>query len=196
MTRQPVSEIFQVPSDENSGFSSVAWNPDGNTLAIGLGEPGGLGVWNVSTRQSVWRMPTHAEGPRQVVWSDNGQLIASAGGDRVAQVWSADSGKLLQTLKGHQFPVSSVAFSPDGKRVASLSFNREVKVWEWETARKVFEFQRPGSLRIRWTALGELEPGRTTARSGMQHRRNSDFGTTRPAERFARCKGTRPMSAP
>jgi WD40 repeat protein len=139
-------QIFRVPSDEKSTFSSVAWNPDGNTLATGFGDPGGLGVWNVSTRQNVWRVPTQAEGPRQVVWSNNGRLIASAGGDRVAQVWSADSGKLLQTLKGHQFPVSSVVFSPDGKRVASVSFNREVKVWEWETARKVFEFQRPGSF--------------------------------------------------
>jgi eukaryotic-like serine/threonine-protein kinase len=145
-------QIFRVPSDQKSGFSSVAWSPDGNTLAIGFGEPGGLGepgalgVWNVSTRQSVWRVPAHAEGTRHVAWSNNGRLIVSAGGDRLAQVWSADSGKLLQTLKGHQFPLTSVAFSPDGKRIASASVSREVKVWEWETARKVFEFQRPGSF--------------------------------------------------
>src|SRR6202041_3196085 len=99
-----------------------------------------------STRQSGWRVPAHAEGTRHVAWSNNGRLIVSAGGDRLAQGWSADAGKLLQTLQGDQVSLTSVAFSPDGKRIASASVSREVKIWEWETARKVFEFQRPGSF--------------------------------------------------
>ncbi|XTI83259.1 WD40 repeat-like protein [Cenococcum geophilum] len=44
--------------------------------------------------------------------------------------WDAQSGKCLQTLKGHSSSVRSVAFSADSTRLASASEDSTVKIWD------------------------------------------------------------------
>ncbi|KAL7920860.1 hypothetical protein ACQKWADRAFT_152275 [Trichoderma austrokoningii] len=49
-----------------------------------------------------------------VVFSPNGQRLASGSYDSTVRVWDANSGACLQTLEGHSGRVSSVVFSPNG----------------------------------------------------------------------------------
>jgi WD40 repeat protein len=53
-----------------------------------------------------------------VVFSPNGQLLASAALDRVVRVWSRSNGRLI-TLDGHSNGVLRVRFSPNGNLLAS-----------------------------------------------------------------------------
>jgi Tol biopolymer transport system component len=45
------------------------------------------------------------------------------------------TGKLLNTLKGHEGSVYSVGFSPDGQQLASGSFDSTIKIWDVTTGK-------------------------------------------------------------
>jgi WD40 repeat protein/serine/threonine protein kinase len=73
-----------------------------------------------------------------VVFSPNGQRLASASRDQTVKVWDAATGQVLLTLKGHTQYVLSVCFSPDGQRLASASDDATVKVWDAATGKEVY----------------------------------------------------------
>jgi eukaryotic-like serine/threonine-protein kinase len=65
-----------------------------------------------------------------VAFSRAGRQIASGSNDGRIEVWDAEGGTKLATLKGHAQPVRSVAFSPDGERIASGSNDKTIKLWD------------------------------------------------------------------
>ncbi|MEH1831336.1 MAG: WD40 repeat domain-containing protein, partial [Nostoc sp.] len=74
-------------------------------------------------------------GVRSVVFSPDGQRLASASGDKTIKLWDAATGKPLQTLSGHSDRVYSVVFSPDGQRLASASYDNTIKLWDAATGK-------------------------------------------------------------
>ena len=77
------------------------------------------------------RLIRHRDRVLGIVFSPDGETIASASFDKTVKLWNRE-GKLLQTLKGHQEGVYSVAFSPDGETIASTSADRTIKLWNRE----------------------------------------------------------------
>jgi WD40 repeat protein len=73
-----------------------------------------------------------------VAWSQDGTRIASGGGDRTAQVWSAPTGTHIATYSGHTAAVTSVAWSPDETCVASGSDDKAIHVWDATNGTIVF----------------------------------------------------------
>lgn len=76
-----------------------------------------------------------------VAISPNGKMIATAGTDKVVNIWRAEDGLLLRSLEGHGGTVNRVAFTPDSRSVVSVSSDHNARLWDLDsgTLRKRFD---------------------------------------------------------
>jgi WD40 repeat protein len=75
---------------------------------------------------------------RSVVFSPDGNQLASSHRNGKIVVWNAETGKVAcAQFKGHQNSVHSIAFSPDGTRIVSGSRDKTVMVWDAVTGSSV-----------------------------------------------------------
>lgn len=78
----------------------------------------------------------HRDTVKSVVFSPDGQTIASSSSDTTIKLWNAVTGRERVALDGHAGPVNSVSFSPDGRTIASGSHDKTVKLWDAATGQE------------------------------------------------------------
>lgn len=125
-------KVIQDPDDSGNFFDSLAWSPDGHTLAVGTYRQGVL-VWGLTVGHQRWPGQKVDTWIRHVAWSPDGSLLAGGGADGSVYVWDTASGTLLHRLAGHQSTITSVAWSPNGAQLASGSSSQaggELFLWE------------------------------------------------------------------
>ncbi|AFY35989.1 WD40 repeat-containing protein [Calothrix sp. PCC 7507] len=74
------------------------------------------------------RLQAHEKIVQSVIFSPDGQILATASYDKTIKLWRTD-GSLINTLPGHTKPVTSVKFSPNGQILASASQDGTVILW-------------------------------------------------------------------
>ncbi|MEH2276781.1 MAG: ribosome assembly protein 4, partial [Nostoc sp.] len=87
--------------------------------------------------QELNTLEGHSSAVYSVVFSPDGQRLASASSDNTIKLWDVATGKAVQTLTGHSDVVRSVVFSPDGQRLASASADKTIKLWDVATGKAV-----------------------------------------------------------
>jgi WD40 repeat protein len=122
---------------------SLAFDPDGDWLAAG-GTDNRIRLWHSSqafrSGQETYPEPVFLDGHSgqlggyqaliwQVLFSPDGRLLASAGGDGTIRIWNPNVGTLLFTLDVHNLGATSLAFHPDGLALASGGLDSRVVVW-------------------------------------------------------------------
>jgi WD40 repeat protein len=72
----------------------------------------------------------HRKSVQALSWSPDGKLLATAGADGKAVLWSRQSLECLSELYGHVGGIASVAFSPDGRTLATAGDDRIIRLWD------------------------------------------------------------------
>jgi WD40 repeat protein len=89
-------------------------------------------------------MSGHKGDVTRVVFSPDGNLLATASTDNTARIWNPTTGKEVAVLGEHSYPVSSVAFSPDSKLVVTASEDHTARVWDASTGKSLHELRGHG----------------------------------------------------
>src|SRR5256885_1078608 len=125
---------YGTPTPAPPTWNSVAWSPDGTSIAIGGN--GDVRVLDAATGKHVTYYGFHGGLVHSVAWSPDGAYLAIGSASFTVEVWKVASVQNVYTYTGHTTDVFSVAWSPDGKRIASGSADGLVEVWDALTGNK------------------------------------------------------------
>ena len=163
-------KLLRTLTGHIENVNTVAFSPDGKTIASGSGKLVYLGgredsgtcvgqeirLWNANTGELIKTLTGHTSVVNSVVFSPDGNTIASGSGHLMGyegkasageevRLWNANTGELIKTLIEHKEVVSSVAFSPDGNLIvsgdwydwdgylSSGTWSGEIRVWDAHT---------------------------------------------------------------
>jgi WD40 repeat protein len=132
-----------------SPVSSLAFSPDGRTLASGGFRDGTVLVWDLATRKPRYTFTGHDWTVACLAYSPDGKLLASGDGMPGASVtdeasirlWDLRQGQLLREFFGHFACVNGLTFSPDGAALASTGRDARTRVWDVATGKRLVQIR-------------------------------------------------------
>jgi hypothetical protein len=144
-----------------------------------------LNVVDFAEERLLCTFATHQNSVWRVVFSLNGNLVASGDASGQVCVWEAESGHLVQRWCGHAAPVSALAFAPAGDLVASADVDGVLclcicaRVNCFIPGKPIQRKWRRSTLR--WTAYSWLQAATITpSASGMCARQRGSLRMARP----------------
>ncbi len=141
---------------QTDGISSVAFSPDGATIAS-ASQGSIVNLWDVATRTNIATL----HGSWSVAFSPDGSILASG-----TKMWDVATREHITTLLRSGHRVRSIAFSPDGTILASGasgSDDNTIELWDVRTKHHIATLGRHGG----WVFSIAFSPdGRTLASGG------------------------------
>jgi len=115
--------------------------------------------WSFSADAAVRIEGAHGmEHVWSLAWSPDGSSLLTAGSDRIAKVWNAETGSCDQLLDGSSEILRIAVYSPDGSQVATASWDGEVELWNLDsgTVARFFSAHRGDCNTVAFSPDGAL----------------------------------------
>lgn len=99
-------------------------------LVVSASGDGVAKLWNITSGLCVKEFPSKDRGLACVEFSDDARTILTGGNDQTIYQFDANSGELVNELKGHAGLVRSLHLDSANKRIVSGSYDMSVKVFD------------------------------------------------------------------
>jgi len=140
---------------------SGCWSPDGESiLTANTGEiPPIYKVWDAKSGQEKATLDMNGIDVEAWItlaewypWSPSGDRIFIWFEDGTIRIWDAETGKLLQTLSGHQGNLTQALWSPHGDFIASSGYDSKVMIWSADTGEALHSIPAGEEGELFWVA--------------------------------------------
>ena len=149
--------------------SSLAFSPDGNTLAIASRPCCAVRLWDVATQKEIATIEA-GNSVASLSFSPDGNTLAYLFHDKSIRLWDVATREEIAILEGHSEGVWSVAFSPDGNTLASGSDDGTIRLWDVTTQKEIANIvEDPGRKRYDGVVSLAFSPDGNTLASGSRH---------------------------
>jgi WD40 repeat protein len=164
-------KVTTLKAHEKSLFS-LAFSPDGKTLASRSAEDHQIKLWEVATGKERANIDK-CFGNGRIMFSSDSKTLAVEGSGEI-KLWDVATGKERSTIAIGSVRVTSVAYSPDGKTMAVGYSDRTIRLWDVATGMtratlKGYEAYNGGGRKFEKYSLGSVvfsPDGKTLASGG------------------------------
>jgi WD40 repeat protein/serine/threonine protein kinase len=127
-----VPDVRRVECD--FGLFSMAYQPNGNLLAVG-GTGSDVLLLDALTGRTIRRLPGHVPSVMGLAFNPTGATLATADADGAIRIWDSASGRMIRAIAAHKNRCDAVSFSPDGAMLASAGVDTVIRLWDAATGK-------------------------------------------------------------
>ena len=123
-------------------ITALRFLPDGKQLALADGrvaEEGTVRLLETGTGALGASWKAHADTIFDLAVSSDGQLLATAGGDKLVKVWELATRKEIARLEGHVAQVLTLGFSADASQIVTGGADQQLSVWDLKTRERTMK---------------------------------------------------------
>ncbi|MPC13856.1 Periodic tryptophan protein 2 [Portunus trituberculatus] len=114
----------------NQTITSVAMNQSGDWMALGVSSLGQLVVWEWQSESFILKQQGHFNNMRVVLYSPDGQNLATGGEDGKVKLWSCQTSFCFVTFSEHTAAVTGLAFTQSGRAIITSSLDGTVRAFD------------------------------------------------------------------